>query len=977
MTDSKLTGAGDWAALQRKIFTRWVNQKLTPTKIPVTDVVNDFADGVALAALVEVLSETKIGGKPIKPTTTRVQQIDNAARALAHAWAQKVHMEVPCSAENVVDKNEKQILGLVWAIMIRFLKFNEDEAESLSAEEALLMWVKNQVAPYKLDVTNFTKSFHDGKVFAALIHKNRPRLIHPDNLKGSNEENIAQVFEAAHKYFGLEKYLEPSDIAKLDNKSAFIFVSEFYYGIANQRKLDLAARRISKLIDFTKTNDALREEYKTIATREKALLAKVNGVLGDRTVDNTLAGAKAKLEAYYAFKKDDKTVIVSDFLKLEALYNHLAMRLADNNRPKYEPGEGLTVEDFRSALVQLEKLEQERGVELVQELNRQLRLVQINTQHQARFDKIKNWVSQKETYLRHREVVESSGAADYQLNRLASYDDEAAGLKHTSVADLKALGAELLKEKYEHSDKVSAREAEVDKDLETLAGLSNTKNDILTDDLARNRFKESIHLVALKHSAKHASIKQWIEEKKAYLNKKETVNSVNEAQLALSVLDSYEADRKDLESTPIPALKQLGEEILSAKYESAHSKWEFERPDEIKSRESEIDSALAGELTTGLATKRKTLEDDLARELEKERLRLLFANQIGSLVRWAKAVSEDVAGISYFGSELEAVESYQAKLDKEDKDNLAAAEDKKAKAEETYQQAVKLGVTENPYTDHKVEELAAAVQSVQDASRKRAEVYAGELSRVRGDDALAKEFAAAANPVVETINKNRDSVNESKAELAELEKLITGLLEAKTGESELKTIQELQGKLESRGVTTNKHSHYTAKDVEVRLEQYNAFLNTKLKQVKDTIALKSSRGITTEQLAEIEKQFVAFDKNNNKVLDAKEFKACLYSLGEERSKEEVAKILAEFGDGKALPYEGFKKFMIKLFGDTNTKDEILGGFKLLAHDEPQVTEAQLAAIFPQLDDVEYLKQHASKEGEKLNYTGWTDAVFAR
>jgi len=977
MTDSKLTGAGDWVALQRKIFTRWVNQKLAPTKIQVADVVTDFSDGVALAALVEVLSEQKIGGKPIKATTTRVQQIDNANRALSHAWAQKVHMELPCSAENVVDKNEKQILGLLWAIMIRFLKFNEDEAESRGAEEALLMWVKNQVAPYKLEVANFTKSFHDGKVFAALIHKNRPRLIHPDDLKGSHDDNLAAVFEAAHKYFGLEKYIEPSDIAKLDNKSAFIFVSEFYYGIANQRKLDLAARRISKLIDFTKTNDALREEYATIAGREKALLAKVNSILGDRTVDNTLAGAKAKLEAYYSFKKDDKTVIVSDFLKLEALYNHLAMRLADAARPKYEPGAGLTVEDFRSALNQLDKLEQERGVELVQELNRQLRLVQINTQHQARFDKIKNWVSQKDAYLKHREVVESSGAADYQLNRLASYDDEASGMKHTSVADLKALGAELLKEKYENSDKVSAREAEVDKDFASLAALSNTKNDLLTDDLARNRFKESIHLVALKHAAKHASIKQWIDEKKAYLSKQENVNSVNEAQLALSVLDSYEADRKDLETTPIPALKQLGEEILAAKYESAHSKWEYEKPSEIKARESDIDAALAGELATGLATKRKALEEDLARELEKERLRLLFANQIGSLIRWAKAVSEDVAGITYFGSDLDAVESYQAKLDKEDKDNLAAAEDKKTKAEETYQQAVKLGVTENPYTDHKAEELAAAVQSVQDASKKRAEVYAGELSRVRGDDALAKEFAQVANPVVETINKNRDSVNESKADLPELEKLISGLLEQKTGASELKTIKELQSKLDSRGVTTNKHSHYTAADVEVRIEQYNSFLNSKFKQVQDTLALKASKGITSEQLAEIEKQFATFDKNNNKVLDAKEFKACLYSLGEERPTAEVAKILAEFGDSKALPYEGFKRFMIKLFGDTNTKEEIMSGFKLLAHDEPQVTEAQLAAIFPQLDDVEYLKKNAPKEGEKLNYTAWTEAVFAR
>jgi len=265
-------------------------------------------------------------------------------------------------------------------------------------------------------------------------------------------------------------------------------------------------------------------------------LDKVNATLGDRSISNTLAGAKQKLEAYYAFKKDDKTVIVADFLKLEALYNQLALRLADHSRPKFNPGEGFRVEDFATALAALEKLETERGVELVQELNRQLRLVQVNAQHQARFDKIKAWIQTKEEYLRHKEVVESSGAADYQLNRLASYDDEAAALKLTSVADLKALGADLQKEKYEHADKVVARETEVDSGLVRLAELSNTKNEILTDDLARNKFKESIHLVALKHAAKYQNIKSWIEEKKAYLSKQETINSVNEAQLALTTL---------------------------------------------------------------------------------------------------------------------------------------------------------------------------------------------------------------------------------------------------------------------------------------------------------------------------------------------------------------------------------------------------------------------------------------------------------
>jgi len=112
-------------------------------------------------------------------------------------------------------------------------------------------------------------------------------------------------------------------------------------------------------------------------------------------------------------------------------------------------------------------------------------------------------------------------------------------------------------------------------------------------------------------------------------------------------------------------------------------------------------------------------------------------------------------------------------------------------------------------------------------------------------------------------------------------------------------------------------------------------------------------------------------------LDKNEFKACLYSLGEERPTAEVVKIMSEYGDGKSIPYEGFKKFMIKLFGDANTKDEILTGFKLLAHDNEHVSEPQLSHVFLNLDDVAYLKQHAPAVGDQLNYGTWTETVFSR
>jgi len=162
-----------------------------------------------------------------------------------------------------------------------------------------------------------------------------------------------------------------------------------------------------------------------------------------------------------------------------------------------------------------------------------------------------------------------------------------------------------------------------------------------------------------------------------------------------------------------------------------------------------------------------------------------------------------------------------------------------------------LGVTENPYTEHKPEDLKSATQSVHDAVKKRQEFYASELKRVQENDKLAREFAAVANPLVDTVNKNRDSVNESKESLEHQEKHVAGLLDAKLGHSELKTIQELQQKLDSAGVTYNKHSHYVAKDVEVRLDQYVSFLNSKLKQIKENIQTNASRGITAEQLADI------------------------------------------------------------------------------------------------------------------------------
>ena len=46
---------------------------------------------------------------------------------------------------------------------------------------------------------------------------------------------LQAAIDAAFEYFGLEKYLTPDDIPRLDENSMLIYISEYYYGIGQQR----------------------------------------------------------------------------------------------------------------------------------------------------------------------------------------------------------------------------------------------------------------------------------------------------------------------------------------------------------------------------------------------------------------------------------------------------------------------------------------------------------------------------------------------------------------------------------------------------------------------------------------------------------------------------------------------------------------------------------------------------------------------
>jgi len=196
---------------------------------------------------------------------------------------------------------------------------------------------------------------------------------------------------------------------------------------------------------------------------------------------------------------------------------------------------------------------------------------------------------------------------------------------------------------------------------------------------------------------------------------------------------------------------------------------------------------------------------------------------------------------------------------------------------------------------------------------------------------------------------------------------------------DLPEIKSLQDKMDSRGINNNPHTLLNFKDVDVQFQQYREFLVTKRKQIEEDISHKLNRGVSTEQMDEINKQFVQYDKNGNKVLDSNEFKACLYSLGYDSDMLTLKRIMKQHGGKETeISYEGFKAFMIAQLGDSDTKEEILSGFKMINKGGDEAQEQLLSAVLPD-ETVNYIKENAPPARDKpgFDYVSLVEELYKK
>jgi len=255
--------------------------------------------------------------------------------------------------------------------------------------------------------------------------------------------------------------------------------------------------------------------------------------------------------------------------------------------------------------------------------------------------------------------------------------------------------------------------------------------------------------------------------------------------------------------------------------------------------------------------------------------------------------------------------------------------------------------------------------------------YQTELARQRANDNLCKEFASEADPFSKFISERKDIITRAKSELdAQLEFVNNQLGNVPKDGTKLVTIEATSSKMEAAGITDNRHTTLTLKDIQVQWELYQVFLQKKKKMLEEEIEHVKMRGITAEQFKEIEETFKLFDIDKNQYIDKKELKACLYSLGEDKTNHEVAEIFTKYGKNGVVTYEGFRDFMIDLIGDSDTKEEIIIGFNLI-NKGAEIGYVKNLQMVMKEGDLDYFTKTAPKLNDGFDYKSWTDTIFSR
>ncbi|KAK6758912.1 hypothetical protein RB195_016254 [Necator americanus] len=453
--------------IQKKTFTKWCNSFLNRARLEVVDLFVDFGDGVLLMKLLEIISGEKLG-KPNRGRM-RVQKIENLNKSLDFLKRKRIQLE-NIGAEDILDRNERLILGLIWTIILRFqidtivIEDEEERGERKHAKDALLLWCQRKTAGYpNVRVENFTTSWRNGLAFNALIHAHRPELLNFNALNPNDHiGNLNNAFDVAEKKLEIARLLDAEDVdtARPDEKSIITYVSLYYHHFAKQKTELTGARRVANIVGKLMNSDTMEEDYEHISSDLLKWIHETIKLLENRRFPNSLHGMREELGKFNEFRTVEKPPKYKEKGELEALFFTIQTKRKAMSRKQYAPPQGLSMYDVESAWEKLDRAENDRQLAIIAELQRQERLEQVAQRFHKKANLRESWLRNVQVVLEEMDHGRTATEVEKSLKKQQAIANDILA-REERFKLLTSMCADLCNERYHESDKIRARERDI------------------------------------------------------------------------------------------------------------------------------------------------------------------------------------------------------------------------------------------------------------------------------------------------------------------------------------------------------------------------------------------------------------------------------------------------------------------------------------------------------------------------------------
>ncbi|KAJ2996842.1 hypothetical protein HDV02_006095 [Globomyces sp. JEL0801] len=316
VTDTAKVLDKTWEQIQKKTFTNWINNQLKVCDVaPIVDLATDFSNGEKLILLLQIIGDESLGKMNRNPRM-RLQKIENCNIALNFIKRRGVQL-TNIGSEDIVDCNEKLILGLVWTIILRF-SISTISEEGLTAKEGLLLWCQRKTQPYEAD---FKKKKH---------------------------ANTQLAFDVAEKHLGIPKLFAVEDIVDVirpDERSVMTYVAQYFHAFSALNKFDTAGRRVGALGNLLQNVWDMQNDYER---RVKLLINSVHQIQSTwgQTNFNGYMAAKKELIGFETYKGTTKREWVTERRELDSLLGNIQTKLKTYNLRPYVPPVALNLENL-------------------------------------------------------------------------------------------------------------------------------------------------------------------------------------------------------------------------------------------------------------------------------------------------------------------------------------------------------------------------------------------------------------------------------------------------------------------------------------------------------------------------------------------------------------------------------------------------------------------------------------------------------